>query len=299
MPKQTYTGLKWIVDPLGQSRLIGSSRITPLRYVADYATEDRCSLLAVFSQNELIDLESQYLPHVRLGVFPSLDAALFVAERHDFAFFKTQAEHGGAEPVFVGSDRTRAVSEAIRASGMDEDEFVPGDHICPNGRPFTRTASFFPAKKVANKQNADGSFGLQITVDAREMPVWLLEAPMGTLLMLGAVNTGHEDSDDEKTWKKRASDAFKRAHMMANESEFQEWLGTKYDHWGLIAVAMQQNSDAVVEATAETIKRIVGVPSRADLKTNRDAVERLERLDREYYKDLSYGFGIYGSATAA
>src|SRR5690606_30619611 len=113
------------------------------------------------------------------------------------------------------------------------------------------------------------------------------------------VNTGHEDSDDEKTWKKRASDAFKRAHMMANESEFQEWLGTKYDHWGLIAVAMQQNSDAVVEATAETIKRIVGGPSRADLKTNRDAVERLERLDREYYKDLSYGFGIYGSATAA
>lgn len=294
----SYEGLDWIADPLGGSRLIGTSEITPIRYVVDYSADANCSLFGVFSQNEIIDLSSDYVPHTRLGVFPNLDAAVFVAERHDFTYFQTYADHEGADAMFVGSDRIKVLRDALGEIGLEAVEYIPGDYICPNGRPFTRAASYFAAKKTALKQNSDGSLTLQISIDADQMPVWMLNAPMGTLTLIGAVQTGHEDDPDERAWKKRATDAFKRSHTMINEPGFQEWLGTKYDRWHLIANAMQHDSDQVAEAAEETLKRLIGVPSRADIKTSRDAVERLERYDREYYKDLSLGFGIYHNRAA-
>lgn len=286
-----YEGLPWIIDPTGASRLVAKSRTTPLRYVVDYSQEERCTVWTVFAPTDIIDLESGEHPRARLGVFPSLEAALFTAERHDFAFFDATHAASGRQAVFHGSERVQRLAEAIRVGNEDPADFVPGDFICPNGRSFSSAASFFPAKKVAMKQEKDGSWALQFNVGASEVPLWLQEAPMGLLLVLGAVAVGQEEDPDGKAARKRANDALKRCIQMEDEGLFQEWLATKYDRWGLIHTAIQVDSTAVAAATGETLRRLLGIPSRADLRTNLDAVDRLERLDREYYRDLSRGFG--------
>ena len=74
------------------------------------------------------------------------------------------------------------------------------------------------------------------------------------------------------------------------DNAFHAWLSQKYDRWGLIASAMLQTSEEVEIAVSETLRRMIGCTSRRDLATNRDAVLRLEKIDREFYLDLSRGF---------
>ena len=65
----------------------------------------------------------------------------------------------------------------------------------------------------------------------------------------------------------------------------------RYDRWALIRTAMSQTTTEVEAAVAETLRRVIGCPSRRELLTNRDAIMRLEKIDREFYLDLSRGFG--------
>jgi hypothetical protein len=296
--KNTYQGLDWIVDPLGRRQLVALSPTTQMRYAVDYEIENQCVAYSVIAPTEVIDLAQDENPAARLGVFPGLDAAIYTAERHDFAFFKSLIERRGEDAVFRGSDRIVALVAAIATGEEDPGDFVPGDYICPNGRSFSRAASFFAAKKMALKQNTDGSWTMSLNLEAGEMPLWLHESSPGALLVIGAVATGTEEDPEGKATKKRGADALKRMILMEDEPDFQVWLGSRYDRWGLIATAMQVDSRAVAIAVQETLKRLLGIPTRADLRRSRDAVDKLERYDHEYYRDMSRGFGSYQPYTA-
>ena len=288
---ETYRGLSWIRDPDGPDRLVANSTLAPVRYAVDYGDPERICSLVEFGDAQPED-PAGWRPGLRLGTVGDLELAILTAERYDYEIARGRAAAAGMPIQFRGSDRVQAL---VSAFGAEEDGalgLLPGDHICPNGRPFSRMASYLQAKKSANKQNADGSYALTLTVPAREMPVWLAESPMGMQLVLGAVGLGGEDEEDQ-SWSRRGLDAFKRSHTLPDEPEFQEWMASRYDRWGLIAGAMEKDSEAVATATNETLKRLLGIPSRRDLRTNRDAVDRLERLDREYYRDLARGFGTY------
>ena len=288
---QTYKGLSWIRDPDGPDRLVANSVLAPVRYAVDYGDPERIQSMVEFGEAGPAD-PTGWRPGIRLATVGDLELAILTAERYDYEIARGRAAAQGEPIQFRGSDRIQAL---VAAFGADEDGalgLLPGDHICPNGRPFSRMASYLQAKKTANKQNSDGSYALTLTVPAREMPVWLSEAPMGLQLVLGAVALGGEE-DEDQSWARRGMEAFKRSHTLPDEPEFQEWMATRYDRWGLISGAMERDSEAVSNATGETLKRLLGIPSRRDLRSNREAVDRLERLDREYYRDLARGFGIY------
>jgi hypothetical protein len=74
---------------------------------------------------------------------------------------------------------------------------------------------------------------------------------------------------------------------------FQNWMLNRYDRWKLIASAVANGTSGdVEEATGETLRRLLGTPSRRTLMRDRDAIAKLEQLDREFYLDLSRGHGL-------
>ena len=151
------------------------------------------------------------------------------------------------------------------------------------------TASFFQATKTGLKQERNGTFTATMAIDACDLPIWLLQCQPGTRMAIGVADLGAADEDE---WAKRASDALKRSFVLPQDNTFHGWMAQRYDRWQLIATAMQKTSEEVEIAVSDTLRRLIGCPSRRDLATNRDAIMRLERIDREFYLDMSRGFTI-------
>lgn len=299
-----YRGLDWTCPNPDGGKLIASSAITPATYLLDYGQAERCTAFQIFAGGQAADLDDPAQPHLRLGVFRDLELAILACERHDFAFAKNRAEAEGRTIVFAGSDRIAALARNLltpEEEGSEDallDQLVP-DQICPNGRPFRRVASYLEAKKTVMKQNSDGSYTISFSAPAREIPIAVLESPIGAKFMLGAVVLEEMASAEEKSWQERSAEAFTRSYTLPTDSSFQEWLAGRYDKWGLLAAAMQSGtSEDIAKATLETLKRLIGIPTRRDLRTLRDAVEKLEKIDREYYRDMARSHGMYVPAAA-
>ena len=236
---------------------------------------------------------------IRLGRFQQIELAMIACERHDFAYASNVALSRDRQLVFVGSERTREIVAQIRADSDGDDVLdmlVEGPRVS-QGRPFHRAASYFEAQKDALKQKADGRWILTLTLDAKNVPLWMLQTAPGSHLAMGAVLTTDGSTTEERSWRDRAADAMRRAHVLPQDPVFAEWMLGRYDRWGLIQTAVSTStSTEVAVATAETLKRLIGVSARSQLYQNRDAVEKLERYDAEYYRDMSQGFAIRDAA---
>lgn len=281
-----YAGLPWSAEPKRNATL-ATSPATTLRYAVRFDDPDRIEALVFAPLGAGAPAPSQ-----RLGIFKDLELAVLACERHDFGF----AASVSPGLVFSGSEGVVRWAEALRAEGaLDDDpdsllDLLLDGPKTPNGRPFHRAASFLPARKTALKQERDGGLSLTVSVEPHLMPIWLVGAKPGSELVLGVVES--DGGSEPDAWRERAAAAFTRSHTLHNDPVFQEWLGTRYDRWGLVAAAAAVDSDAVASAVLETLKRLLGVASRRTLRANRDAVERLEAIDSEYYRDLSQGFGV-------
>jgi hypothetical protein len=229
-------------------------------------------------------------PNMLIGQYADQDVALVAAERHDFRYWKSSAERAGIDPVFVGSQG--AVADFVAAlpehEREDATEMLIAEYTLSDGRPFSAAASFFSATKTGLKQERSGKYTLTLTVDAEAVPLWMMQTGIGTELTIGAVETGKTEDDE---WIERGKNAIRRAAVLPADNSFQGWILQRYDRWGLVKTAMAQTTDDVEAAVAETLRRIIGAPSRRTLATNRDAIMRIERLDREFYLDLSRGLG--------
>jgi hypothetical protein len=278
-----YLGLDWIK---GKQALLGArSDTTPHLYTLHAAGEEIVAYVG-FYDPQTGDAHPARIP---LGRFRDLGLAQLACERHDYLYVRADAEARGQDTVFVGSDATRATAAEIERA-------APGEHLADllidmprsaSGAPFHRVASFFEGRKETLRQGADGSWTVPLVVKAQDIPGWLRDAPKGTRLTVAAMRMAEGAPDEEALWAERHREAFTRAHLLPQDPLFQEWLGQRYDRWGLIASAETKDSDAVLLAVQETLKRLLGIPTRRDLQTNRDAVERLEAIDREFYADLS------------
>jgi hypothetical protein len=258
---------------MGLERVVARSRLAPIVYVVDAAGDDGGhKLWRAFADAEFVDLTTT--PHELLGRFPDVRQAGNRAERLDFALFRQKAQSEGRAAEFVGSD---AMADAA-------------GHV-PDGS-FLEAASFFQAKTKSLKKNANGSWDLALTIDG-DLPRWLLDSALGETLTIGAVPMGHETDPHGAEARKRVEDAIRRITLRPTEGEFQEFVLRHYDNWGLVAAASRTNSDAIAEAVHETVLRLIGVPSRTMLKTDIDAIERWEALDREYYVNMAMAKGVY------
>jgi hypothetical protein len=294
--QELYEGLDWSTDPRRPGTTAARSRATPAGYLVDASGE-----VSVEARTFLPGREKGAAPaDVSIGSFDSLELAMLACEWHDFRYARAAAKTGGTKLVFVGSEKTATIAAELAAESAKDGELEdPGlidmlvqDRICPNGRPFRRLASYLEAKKTAFKQNSDsgGTWTLSLSIDRGETPLWLSEAAIGSRVLLGAVPIGGPDEED--AWTKRGGEAFTRAHVLPSDPHFQQWLGSRYDRWGLVASSLSRDSDEIEIAVLETLKRLCGIARRRDLKIDRDAVVRLEKLDREYYRDMSAGFGM-------
>lgn len=229
-------------------------------------------------------------PNTLIGKFADKDVALVAAERHDFRYWRSSSDRAGVDALFVGSKGTVADFVAALPDHDREEatEMLISEFVLDDGRPFSSAASFFGATKTGLKQERNGNYTLTLSVDPELVPLWLLQNTIGSELTIGAVETG-KTLDDE--WKERGILAIRRAAVLPAENSFQGWILQRYDRWGLVKTAMAKTTDDVEAAVTETLRRIIGCPSRRELATNRDAIMRIERLDREYYLDLSRGIG--------
>jgi len=279
--RPVYTGMEWTTTA-GGKRWIARSSTTP----ASYAIETVDDGLWV-AREGFPDFPGR--PNVEIGRFLQREIAMTAAERRDFAFWSSEARRGGLDPVFMGSpdhvsDFVSSLADYERGDLLD---MIAGGYALPDGRDFTHQASFFPARKTAMKQERNGEYTLTLAIRPEDLPLWLMQAVPGSSLVAGLVGV---EKDSDEVWMERAGQALKRSFMLARDNDFHGWLAQKYDRWGLLASAMMQTSEEVEEAVAETLRRIIGCPTRRDLATNRDAILRLEKIDREFYLDMSRGF---------
>lgn len=280
---QIYQSLEWKESKNALFEAAGKS--TPHQYRIR-ATGVEVSAYAGFPERQ---------SWIKLGRFQDLLLALIACERHDFAYASNAANARGQELVFAGSERTRERVNALRHSRAEDilDLLVDSPKV-GEGRPFHRAASYFEARKTGLKQGNDGQFTMTITFSAQNTPKWLIEASPGAQIAMGAVLLTDVAEHDLQAWKQKAADALVRAHVLPKEVGFAEWIAARYDRWGLVQESLSNaTSEDIERAVEETLRRLIGIPSRRDLLTNRDAVEKLNTLDAEFYRDLSHGFGQY------
>lgn len=279
--RAVYDGLSWS-QVQGRSALWkAASRTTPITYAVEEIDDGQWCARQGYP-------DSPGRPNIEIGRFAQLEIAMTACERHDFRFWSSVAERAGVTCVFMGSPD--AVSSFVQALPDYEREdlldMIAGGYALPDGRNFSESASYFPSVKTGLKQEKSGDYTATLSVKALDLPLWLMQARPGTPLAVGVVGLAPE----EDGWEERVQHALRRSYLLVQDNGFHAWLSGKYDRWGLIATAMTQTSEEVERAVEETLRRLIGCPSRRDLATNRDAVCRLEKIDREYYYDLSRGF---------
>ena len=278
-----YEGMDWsLVRSTDHSKWIAKSNTTPATY---YVYEEDENLWAsVFGYPELPGK-----PNVPLGKFPSKAIAMTACERHDYHFWASSNERAGTTSIFMGSpDHVSDFVDTLSAQEKDDLlDMLSGNYALPDGSSFMTMASFFPAEKSGLKQERNGSYSATLKIEAQDLPLWLIHSQPGSKLVIGATLL---ESGSASDWEDRAKRALKRSFALCIENSFQIWLAKKYDRWGLIATALTKNSEEVENAVAETLRRLMGCPTRRDLATNRDAIMKIERIDREFYLDMSRGF---------
>jgi hypothetical protein len=280
--RPVYEGMQW-EQSRGKSTLWrANSDTTPITYVAEEIDDGQWSAKQGFP-------DGPGRPNVEIGRFSSLDVAMTACERHDFRFWSSEALRSGLSPVFMGSpDHVSAFVSALAEYEKDDIlDMISGGYELPDGRNFTHSASFFQARKTGMKQDRNGDFTMTLTVPPSDIPMWLMQSQLGSRIVIGAAEL---DSQSEDEWKERAAAALRRSYVLVQDNNFHSWMAQKYDRWELIAAALLQTSEEVERAVEETLRRIIGCPSRRDLAINRDAVQKIEKLDREFYLDCSRGF---------
>lgn len=288
-----YNGMIWRRPDPDIAHAVARSAKTTLSYLLDFTSPEKVYAYVFLCGDDTPDPSNASHLRQQLGTyFINTSLAALVAERHDWSFQTEQAAADEKELIFIGSSKIRPLAEVLRQKGEQDGDpdalfdLLSDDYVCPDGRNFRRVASYFQAKKSGLKQNSNGSYTISFIAEAADIPRWLSEAPLSSPCVLGAAEVTIP-SGPEQEWNERASQAFRRAHAMPDDPAFQEWLGQHYDRHGLIATARTSDSDAVAKAVLETLKRICGFATRRQLMTDRDAVEKVEKIDREFYLDMS------------
>ena len=284
--RPVYGGLDWTQSRGKASLWRAASGTTDITYAVEEVEDGRWSARQGFP-----NLPGR--PNAVIGCFASRDIGMTACERHDYRFWSAEATRAGKTTVFMGSpDHVSAFVDGLPDYERDDLlDMIAGGYQLPDGSNFTNVASFFPARKAGLKQERSGDYTATFTVAAKDLPLWLMQTAPGAGVVLGAAEI---DASSEDEWKERAARALGRSFALVQDNDFHAWFAQKYDRWGLIGSALQQTSEEVERAVSETLRRIIGCPTRRDLVRNRDAVVRLEKIDREFYLDMSRGFAVTG-----
>lgn len=275
-----YTGLSW--KPSRKDGLLAKSPTTQSTYSVERGAGDLWCVRHGFP-------DRAGRPNVLIGQYADKDVSLVAAERHDYRYWKSSNDRAGRKSAFLGSKGV--VAEFVAAipehDREDATEMLISDYTLDDGRPFSAAASFFKAHKAGLKQEKSGSFTLTLTIDPEKTPIWMMHTAPGAELVIGAVEAGNTEKNE---WIERGKNAVKRAAVLPADNTFQGWILHRYDRWGLVRDAMAKTTQDVEAAVAETLRRLTGCPTRRQLATSREGISRIEKIDQEFYLDMSRGY---------
>jgi len=128
----------------------------------------------------------------------------------------------------------------------------------------------FETKKDGLRQTQDGLWKLTLTVLPEDMPVELMQAPMGTPYGLAMVKIDYDNPDKPVAEKSEGEKIRTRAVMLCKDSDFQSFSSAVYFN------------DKDESGAQETIKTTCYINSRSELTTNENAQERFLSLVEDF-----------------
>ena len=141
------------------------------------------------------------------------------------------------------------------------------------------------AKKHAYRQTREGTV-VSFLIHPDDVPQLLTQelsiSAIGARYLLGIVRLS-EESDypvvpEEITIGERA---MRRASMLCRDTDYQEWLRLNSKRWKDVDENIEDNT----EYSAEVIRYVCDILSRRELKTDKEAQEKLREHVEEYKKE--------------
>jgi hypothetical protein len=128
----------------------------------------------------------------------------------------------------------------------------------------------FEAVKVALKQDKTG-YVLTLSLHPDEIPEDLMRDYVGARYQCVLVRLGTDEKPMDKEEEFAGDRAIRIAGLLCRDPKFWKYL-----------YAEGQIFDEDTEEATEWVRNYLNIPSRADLKTNREAQVLLDKLFREY-----------------
>jgi hypothetical protein len=120
----------------------------------------------------------------------------------------------------------------------------------------------FEAVKSVLRQSKDGIV-LSLVIHPSDVPTPLLSDPIGSRYMVGMVRMGDNEEIIEPESVREGKRMVTSAGALCRDSDFQKWM-----------VDNGFSGEQTEEAAATSVKRLLKVKSRAELKENVDAQQR-------------------------
>ena len=148
----------------------------------------------------------------------------------------------------------------------------------------------FETKKDSLRQTQDGIWKLTLTVLPEDMPVELLQAPMGTVYGLAMVPVDYDNPETDvvltsPTETKQSSEGDKirvRSIMLCKDGDFQNWAKHNIDLY-----ADWDDFDSMEALARHAILLECTIDSRRELITDVKAQELFKKLDKKF-KDWKF-----------
>lgn len=132
------------------------------------------------------------------------------------------------------------------------------------------TTSRFETIRVSFRQDKEG-YLIVLRIHPNDTDAEILLDPLGQRYYATLQRVDDDEQPVPPREKSSGEKLVQLAGIICTDSEFQKWLVAQ-------GFALEENEDAAVKA----LRDILGVPSRADLKTNEVAQEAFKELLRRY-----------------
>lgn len=137
----------------------------------------------------------------------------------------------------------------------------------------TDNAICFEAKKIASRESAKDGYVITLSVSLVDAPNELLRVPVGQRMVVAATPIG--DFEQPAPVDPEGVQLLKAAAAMCREHRFQDWM-----------FESGHASEPREPACADGLRKLLGVESRSELKTDPTVQARFKRIRGEYQDAL-------------
>lgn len=136
-------------------------------------------------------------------------------------------------------------------------------------------AIWFEGVKVSMNQTKDG-FMLRVSIHPNDVPTALVQDWVGTRYMVAMSRIGDDDQPEASDYTIRCNRAIQSAGMLCRNEAFHTFLVES-------GYAPEEVGDIPPETVcADALRALLGVKSRSDMRTNKEALEAFETLRDDF-----------------